>query len=372
MAEDLHFSAYDAWVEKEGLPVYTGWGIHPPDLELAPWDRKGVNAAFLHLEAMGDHCNDIVMEIPAGGSTKAVRQMFEEIVYVLSGRGATTVAAGDGSNQTFEWQAGSLFAVPLNSLHQHFNGSGDEAARLLTVTNLPLMMNMFHNEEFVWNNPYEFRDRLGETGYFQGEGKMHEVREGRTWWETNLLADADNFELREWKARGAGGINLQFNLSNSTMHTHISEFPTGTYKKAHGHGPGAHIILLSGVGYSVCWPDEKNWRGNGGGYEDRELVPWEKGSIFVPMGYHQHFNTGADPARYLAIGFGGMRYHVGGGAIGNREAADAMDKSVKEGGIQIEYQDEDARVLKIFEEECRKHGGTSRMRDYLKQFRDVA
>ena len=122
MAEDLHFSAYDAWVEKEGLPVYTGWGIHPPDLELAPWDRKGVNAAILHLEAMGDHCNDLVMEIPAGGSTKAIRQMFEEVVYILSGRGATTVSAGDGRQSDLRVAGGEplrrAFELPSPALQR--------------------------------------------------------------------------------------------------------------------------------------------------------------------------------------------------------------------------------------------------------------
>ena len=49
-----------------------------------------------------------------------------------------------------------------------------------------------------------------------------------------------------------------------------------------------------------------------------------------------------------------------------------MDKSVKEGGIQIEYQDEDPDVLETFEAECAKSGGTSQMREYLKQFRSVA
>ena len=98
---------------------------------------------------------------------------------------------------------------------------------------------------------------LGDESYFLGEGKMHDVAPGKHWWETNLLADAPNFELRPMEARGAGGINLQFNLANASMHTHISQFPVGTYKKAHGHAPGAHIVLLSGVGFSLIWPDGK-------------------------------------------------------------------------------------------------------------------
>jgi hypothetical protein len=33
-----------------------------------------------------------------------------------------------------------------------------------------------------------------------------------------------------------------------------------------------------------------------------------------------------------------------------------MDKSVKEGGMQVEYEDEDPRILELYERECAKHG----------------
>ena len=42
-----------------------------------------------------------------------------------------------------------------------------------------------------------------------------------------------------------------------------------------------------------------------------------------------------------------------------------MDVNVKEGGRQIEYEDEDPRIRQIYEEELRKNGVPSRMGEFL-------
>ena len=77
---------------------------------------------------------------------------------------------------------------------------------------------------------------------------------------------------------------------------HVSEMPGGVYKKAHRHSSDAFILLTSGKGYSLTWPE--------GRYEDRIRVDWNEGTIFVPpiYWYHQHMNPDpTDSARYLAI-----------------------------------------------------------------------
>ena len=42
-----------------------------------------------------------------------------------------------------------------------------------------------------------------------------------------------------------------------------------------------------------------------------------------------------------------------------------MDKSVKAGGMQIEYEDEDPRIHALFEEELTKRGLKSRMHEFV-------
>jgi len=93
-------------------------------------------------------------------------------VYVLSGNGSTQVWQDGGQPLSFEWQAGSFFAIPLNAHHQLFNGSGTHPARLMAATTAPEALNQYHNLEFVFNNPFVFKDRFDpeQSDFFTAEG----------------------------------------------------------------------------------------------------------------------------------------------------------------------------------------------------------
>ncbi|NCW26758.1 MAG: cupin domain-containing protein, partial [Verrucomicrobia bacterium] len=143
---------YLDWVAKEGIPVTEDYGIDLFKVETAMWPRFGVKGAAVHLIGRGDFTNMFLLDIPPGGSTTPQRHLYEDVYYVLEGTGSTQVEFDDGTKRSFEWGPKSLFAIPLNAKHRHFNGSGRERALLVTTTDMPLVMNTFHNEKFIFDN----------------------------------------------------------------------------------------------------------------------------------------------------------------------------------------------------------------------------
>lgn len=338
---------YQKWIESQGIPILKEFYVEDlGTVELRPWAWKGGRGAYLNLIGTGESNDSYICEIPAGQSLHPQRYLFEEMIYVVSGRGATSVWDERGSKSTFEWGPGSLFSPPINTWRQHFNGSGREPARLFAVTSAPLVINLFHNPEFVFDNPFSFKDRFdGAEDYFSGKGESYDYRAIKVW-DTNFIADVRSIDLHVRANRGAGGRFLGIELSENSMTAHIAEFPVGTYKKAHRHGPGAHVVILGGKGFSLMWPEGS----------DIQKFDWHERSVIVPpeMWFHQHFNAGSEPARYLALRWNSRKFPM-------REKGFGTDKSIKEGGDQIEYEDEDPRIRAIFEKELSREGLTSRM-----------
>jgi oxalate decarboxylase/phosphoglucose isomerase-like protein (cupin superfamily) len=334
---------YTRWVRSEGLDIISSFYV--PDLhtvDLKPWARRGGKGVFLNHDASRTSNDCYVCEIPPGRQLEPQRQLFEEMVYVLDGRGSTTVWNDAGKKITFEWKAGAIFAIPLNTWHQHFNGSGTQPARYVAVTNAPVIINSFGDVHFVFNTPHDFKDRFnGEPDYFAGKGEQRGLL-----LDTNFVADAVNLPLYTANERGAGGGHIRFSMAKGYLNSHISQFPIGTYKKAHAHGPGAHVIIMSGEGYSLMWPEG----------EEPTRYEWKEGSMIVPpnLWFHQHFNTGEGAARYLAFKAEGV-------AIRNAQGVPKSWISKRLGGDQIDYADEAPRIRQWFTEALAKKGLESRM-----------
>ena len=122
--------------------------VQPADM---PWEmsRQGILKHLLN-EAMNTRMEtvDAYMQIiPPGSRSGKHRQLAEECLYVLEGRGwdlhqDCDVEITDTYHWTpqaeikrFEWEAGDVIYVPPNTISQHFNASPDRPLRLISVVN---------------------------------------------------------------------------------------------------------------------------------------------------------------------------------------------------------------------------------------------
>src|SRR5438105_15225764 len=142
---------HTGWVSDEGLDIISSFYVsNLHTVELKPWPRRGGTGVFLNHDASRTSNDCYVCEIPAGKSLAPQRQLYEEMIYVLDGRGSTAVWNDAGKRISFEWKAGAIFAIPLNCSHQHFNGSGQQPARYVAVTNAPVIINAYGYLGFVF------------------------------------------------------------------------------------------------------------------------------------------------------------------------------------------------------------------------------
>ena len=83
---------YTRWVRSEGLDIVSSFYV--PDLhtvELKPWVRRGGRGVFLNHDASRSSNDCYVCEIAPGAELSPQRQLYEEMIYVLDGRGSTSV-----------------------------------------------------------------------------------------------------------------------------------------------------------------------------------------------------------------------------------------------------------------------------------------
>ena len=347
-------TAFERWVRSEGLAITQEQLI--PDvhtLELEPWERTGVNATLLDFvnhppedgSLFHQGTSRYMCEIPTGGTYKAERHMYEEIFYVISGRGATTVWYDGSPKQTFEWAEGSVFSIPLNAWHELYNASGDEPARLYACFTAPMVFNMYASAEFIFNCTATFPERFDpyDETYFSGKS----VRLQDRLVKTNFISNVRTMGLDNHGTRGPG-TNMHAVMANGHFICHLSEFPGQTYKKAHNAGESVRhragltsevaYLFLNGEGYDLQW-DLGVSPGAGVPFE---RVDYRAGTLLTPGdGFHQHFNATTDPIRYVVLRFG---------------SPELLGRGGGQMPPQIEFDDEDPAVWETFVAELEKRG----------------
>ena len=346
-AVEVKAYTYDRWMESVGIPIHRGFFIEDlRTVELGWWDERQCNAAFIQLMGQEGITSAVVMEIAPGKTLPPVKFALDELIYVLQGRGVSTVWTADGApKKTFEWQDRSLFQIGSNSYLQLGNMRGDRPVRLLRYSYLPLATSLVTEPSFYFNNPFQKADSSKQEMDPYSEAKLIENGDPSLGWGGNRVYWFGNFfpDMAAWDkltTNRRGGMSVTIMFPNSEMSCHMSVFPTRTYKKAHRHGPGRVIVIPAGEGYSVLWEEGK----------EKIVAPWHEGSMFVPPNkwFHQHFNVGATPARYLAL-------HPPRQFRGHAEKIEDRAKDM------IEYVDEDPWIREKFEDELAKGGLTTLM-----------
>ena len=345
-------SSYQQFVKQEGLPLYEGSYIEDlSTIQLGEWERRGGRAAYTRLGEQEIY-NLQIVEIPPKGELKPEHHMYDCIMYVINGAGATTVWQEGESKHTVEWESGALLAIPLNAWHQEFNSSNDNPCRIIFGSNMAQVINHYHNLEFVFHNPFSFKDRfsISMSDFYGWDGK----RWNTALYETNFIADARNFSLEAAPERGNRISHMRFSMASSSVGVHLQEMAQGTYVSAHRHLAGAHVITIGGEGYELLFmPGEEQHR------RKYSIKPF---SVVAPRTneFHQHFNIGKEPYRYLAIRgqTNPLRFGSGGGY---NPTWSAQKKDPAGVVFQIDYEQEDPSIRKEYYAELDKKGITTRL-----------
>ena len=122
--------------------------LHPEDM---PWELspQGLLKHLLN-EGMNSRMETVdayMLIIPPGSRSGKHRQLAEECLYVLEGRGYDLHQDCDveitdtyhwkpqDEVKRYEWEAGDVIYVPPNTIQQHFNADPERPVRLISVIN---------------------------------------------------------------------------------------------------------------------------------------------------------------------------------------------------------------------------------------------
>lgn len=273
---------YLDWTKREGVPVHEGWSVDLGTAETAPWSRfgEGCRGAFVHLTGRGDWVTLFLLDLPLGGASAPQRHLYDEVFCALSGNGSIALELTGARRETIDFSPGSVFGPPLNTRYRILAAPDQQGrVRLACVNDLRILMNLYHDEAFFFDNPFMFAEREGENAP----------------------------------------------LSGGSLEAKLCEIPARSCNGTHGTGAGLHIGCLAGQGYTLLW--QKSSR-------DFQRIDWHPGVCFAaPENMMlQHFNPDPQSAQLFAAGFGTGFHPI---VHARWSAADHVDACVPGGNPSI-------------------------------------
>ena len=294
----VHVKSEEIWAE--GREPYRTTFIIDPRIG---WNNRAIRFWIRSLPP-GD-------EEGGGWKTLGHRHTVEAVIYILEGRGHSII-----DSVRYDWEAGDFICVPIFAWHRHIN-RGDRDVVYSACTSGPMSMALgiavYEDERYPEYWIYAQQSDLARRSLIPGKDGAEERKgmgakkngRGKSTWD--LYIEQVKFSEREERQRRKGkvlvkGKDLAFEESPmgrialavdpkrgfrvSTLASLIAEILPGQRSGAHRHMHEEINYVLTGEGYSIV--------------EDRRY-DWKAGdALSIPVfAWHQHFNPGEEPARFL-------------------------------------------------------------------------
>lgn len=247
------------------------------------------------------------------------RHTVEAVIYIMKGHGFSLI---DGVRHP--WEAGDFICVPVFAWHKHYNLSAEEELWHMAVTTGPFGMAMGHalyeDERYPEYWIYAQRGEEAMQSLIPGSGESpgDKVEFDPARWKpaegTDPLSPAQLYYeqlgwaeeeekrrraskvVAHWKDLRWGSapmgkvayvVDPRLGYYTKLLSTVVAEVPPGKHSGAHRHIYEETDYVLQGEGYVVI--------------EDQK-VDFQKGdALVIPVfAWHQYFNTGNEPALFIA------------------------------------------------------------------------
>jgi quercetin dioxygenase-like cupin family protein len=303
-----------SYVLSGGVPVTFGQEVPLSEetINLKQHKVSGDKTSGVAVSRIGDQLFQMevtLVEIPPGGQLPPRRRMAEEMVYIVSGSGYTTMWLKEGGKkERYDWNEGDMLSPTLNSWHQHFNGSPDSPARYLLVSSVPLMRSMFNDPGFIENNNYAFEERWKKNIAQQPE-YTPVGSEGAEIVRMRVGHHITNLPGRDMRERRKGVLGITIRPDGDMANGNIMEWEVREYQQQdsvspqHRHPWETVYHIMSGEGYAILQRDG----------EPKRRVNWQAGDLFVVEAneYHELRPRNGSSPRFWQMKASGLLYKIG-------------------------------------------------------------
>jgi len=220
-----------------------------------------------------------VIELPPGQLTSTHRHLHDAVIFVIEGHGVTTV---DGA--PYEWAPWDALHTPAWSWHRHQNPDPARPARLLAITDWPLLRAL----GLPWIEDVGLKDPpldVGRDLTIHGVGLYEEelAQAGRAQAERAAGRKITRFKDLTFRVSPRGTrttllVDRSLGFRTSGLSMAMFEIPPGKAQARHRHPGEAILYIVDGKGYSLI---------------DDTRCDWETGDAVLVNRYcwHQHVNA---------------------------------------------------------------------------------